>query len=157
MSLAASVDTLEQQMTSRRFSISELAKEYGVTPRAIRHYEDEGLLSPERKGQARIYYTRDRTRLRLILRGRRLGFSLQEIKELLDLYDADPSEVTQLKYFLVKVGERRHMLLRQRDDIDATLEELDQIENNCSEVLQQKEHEITNTLYHKEQDESKAR
>lgn len=151
MSLAASVDTLERQTASRRFSISELAKEYGVTPRAIRHYEDEGLLSPERKGQARIYYTRDRTRLRLILRGRRLGFSLQEIKEFLDLYDADPSEVTQLKYFLVKVGERRQMLLRQRDDIDATLEELDQIENNCSEVLQQKENELTNALYQKEQ------
>lgn len=141
MSFSSSIDQADRGQPGRRYAISELAKEFEVTPRAIRHYEDEGLLAPERKGQTRIYHNRDRTRLKLILRGRRLGFSLNEIKEFLDLYDADPTEITQLKYFLFKIGERRRMLLRQRDDIEATLSELDQIENHCSDVLQVKEAE----------------
>ena len=80
--------------------IAELAKEFGVTTRTVRFYEDKGLISPTREGQRRIYSPRDRVRLRLIMRGKRLGLTLDEIAELIDLYDADPSEVTQLKQFI---------------------------------------------------------
>ncbi|MFQ5546624.1 MAG: MerR family DNA-binding transcriptional regulator, partial [Acidiferrobacterales bacterium] len=81
------------------YTIGELAQEFDVTTRAIRFYEDQGLLSPTRNGQARIYTARDRVRLKLVLRGKRLGFSLGEVGKMLDLYDADPSEVGQLQYF----------------------------------------------------------
>jgi DNA-binding transcriptional MerR regulator len=107
------------------FSIAELAREFDVTTRAIRFYEDEGLLAPRRRGQTRIYGQRDRTRLRLILRGKRLGFSLQEIDEMIGMYDAPPGEAGQLQLFLDKIGERRAVLEQQREDIRITLGELD--------------------------------
>ena len=106
------------------YSISELAEEFGVTPRAIRFYEDEELLTPKRVGQARIYAPRDRARLALILRGKRVGFSLTEIKEMLDLYDVRDGQATQLAYTIKKFSERISTLEQQRADIEHSLEEL---------------------------------
>lgn len=108
----------------RTFSISELAEEFGITPRAIRFYEDEELIKPTRQGQSRIYSPRDRVRLALILRGKRVGFSLIEIKEMLDLYDIDDGQATQLSYSIKKFDERINSLERQRADIEQALDEL---------------------------------
>jgi DNA-binding transcriptional MerR regulator len=120
---------------NQTFSISELAREFDVTTRTIRHYEDEGLLSPARKGQTRIYGQRDRTRLKLILRGKRLGFSLSEVADIIRLYDEAPGEVGQLNFFLEKIADRRAHLERQREDIDVTLDELAVVERNCRKRL----------------------
>jgi DNA-binding transcriptional MerR regulator len=108
----------------RTYTISEMAEEFGVTPRAIRFYEDEELIKPTRQGQSRIYSARDRVRLALILRGKRVGFSLVEIKEMLDLYDIDDGQATQLAYSVKKFSERISALERQRADIEQALEEL---------------------------------
>jgi len=107
------------------FSISELAKEFALTTRAIRFYEDEGLLAPTRSGRNRVYGPRERTRLKLILRGKRLGLSLLEIREILDLYDTNVDEVPQLRKFLEILEHRRALLLQQREDIDVVLAEVD--------------------------------
>ncbi len=120
------------------YTIGELAQEFDVTTRAIRFYEDQGLLSPTRNGQARIYSARDRVRLKLVLRGKRLGFSLGEVGEMLDLYDADPSEIGQLQYFVSKLDERRAQLNQQQQDIQVTLKELDDIEAQCKALLVKK-------------------
>lgn len=120
------------------YTIGELAQEFDVTTRAIRFYEDQGLLSPTRNGQARVYSARDRVRLKLVLRGKRLGFSLGEIGEMLDLYDADPSEVGQLQYFVSKLDERRAQLNQQQHDIQVTLKELNDIETQCKALLLKK-------------------
>ena len=120
------------------YTIGELAQEFEVTTRAIRFYEEQGLLSPARNGQARVYSARDRVRLKLVLRGKRLGFSLGEIGEMLDLYDADPSEVGQLQYFVSKLDERRAQLNQQQQDIQVTLKELDDIEAQCKALLVKK-------------------
>ena len=112
-------------------TISELAREFGVTTRTIRFYEDRGLLSPGRRGRTRLYPPRERTRLRLILRGKRLGFSLSEIGEIVDLYDAEPGEAGQLHYLVGRIDERRAALERQRADIDETLADLDTVETRC--------------------------
>jgi len=103
------------------FSISELAREYSVTPRAIRFYEAEGMLSPSRQGQTRIFSGRDRARLGLIVQGKRVGFSLAEIREMLDLYDIGDGQVTQLKVSRKKFADRIVALERQRIDIDESL------------------------------------
>ncbi len=108
----------------RTYSISNLAEEFGVTPRTIRFYESENLISPQRHGQARIYTPRDRARLVLILRGKRVGFSLIEIKEMLDLYDLHNGRASQLSHALRKFDERINALERQRADIDHSLAEL---------------------------------
>ncbi len=120
------------------YTIGELAQEFNVTTRAIRFYEHQGLLSPTRNGQARVYSARDRVRLKLVLRGKRLGFSLGEIGEMLDLYDADPSEIGQLQYFVSKLDERRAQLNQQQQDIQVTLKELDDIEAQCKALLVKK-------------------
>ena len=117
------------------FSISDLAKEFDVTIRTIRYYEDEGLLAPTRAGQTRIFANRDRTRLKLILRGKRLGFSLSEIREIIGLFDDAPGEAGQLKYFLDRIADRRRHLQQQREDIDITLSELAAVERRCQERL----------------------
>ncbi|MBF0269370.1 MAG: MerR family DNA-binding transcriptional regulator [Alphaproteobacteria bacterium] len=117
------------------FTISDLAREFNITTRAIRFYEDEGLISPKRDGQKRLYTQRDRVRLMLILRGRRLGFSLKEIAEIIDLYDREPGEQGQLRLFLAKIAERRQMLKQQQEDIKQTLSELDQVEANVQRRL----------------------
>jgi DNA-binding transcriptional MerR regulator len=113
------------------YSIRDLAREFDVTTRTIRFYEDEGLISPARRGQTRLFSARDRIRLKLILRGKRLGFSLGEIREIIDLYDAAPGEYGQLRFFLSKIAERRAMLEQQRADIADTLEELAEVERRC--------------------------
>ena len=128
---------LDQTQTT--YGIAELAREFGITPRAIRFYEDKGLLSPARDGQRRIYGSRDHVRLRLIMRGKRLGFSLDEIREMIDLYDLDPTEVSQLKMFIDKLQARREQLRRQQDDILETLAELDQLEDQSRGLLADRE------------------
>lgn len=120
---------------SETYSIGDLSREFEVTTRSIRHYEDLGLLTPSRDGQNRIYSARDRVHLKLILRGRRLGFSLKEIGELLELYDAPNGAASQLKRFIGKMHQRREALLAQREDIDRVLEELDDLEKRCAEIL----------------------
>ena len=121
----------------RRFSISELAREFDITTRSIRFYEDQGLLNPAREGQTRIYSKQDRVRLKLTLRGKRLGVSLAEIRELFDLYDADKSSRTQLQTMLGLVEEKRETLQQQMEDIRMVLLELDAAEQRCQQALSQ--------------------
>ena len=113
------------------YSISDLAQEFNLTTRAIRFYEDEGLLQPGRNGRRRVYSVRDRVRLKLILRGKRLGFSLSDVRDIIEMYDLDAGETGQLRYFLDQIRERREALEQQRSDIDLTLKELDEIESQC--------------------------
>lgn len=121
------------------FTISELAREFAVTPRTIRHYEDEGLLSPRRAGQVRIYSKRDRTRLKLTLRGKRLGLSLAEIRELIELYDSAPDESAQLYKFLAALARRKAQLEQQREDIEDMLAEVTAFERQCRALLERAE------------------
>ena len=95
------------------FSISDLAREFGVTTRAIRFYEDEGLLSPGRSGRQRVYTSRDHVRLKLIVRGKRLGFSLSEVREIIEMYDLDSGENGQLRYFLIGLSQRAEPTAQQ--------------------------------------------
>lgn len=116
-------------------TIAELAREFDVTLRTIRHYEDVGLLCPERRGTARIFHNRDQVRLALILRGKRLGFSLDEISTIVNMYDEQPGESGQLEYLLDQIGVRRAGLEQRRRDIEQTLGELDAVERRCREEL----------------------
>ena len=113
------------------WTIAQVADEFGVTHRTVRHYEDLGLLSPERRGLNRVYHRRDRTRLNLILRGKRLGFPLEEIRTIIDLYDAPRGRASQLEYVLSQVDERRVDLEQRRRDLDDALKELDAFEDAC--------------------------
>lgn len=117
------------------FSVSQLARQLGVTTRTIRFYEDKNLISPQRAGTTRVYSHRDRARLMLILRGKRLGFSLREIKEFLDLYDVDPTQHTQVRQLLNAVLKRMAKLQEQRAAIEESLIELAEIERQCEAVL----------------------
>lgn len=117
------------------YTISELAREFGVTSRALRLYEESGLLAPKREGTRRIYAERDRVRLRLVLRGKRLGWSLAEIRESFDLYDSSMGEQAQLNYLLEKLNARRDILETQKQDIDLALKDLDHIADNARTVL----------------------
>jgi DNA-binding transcriptional MerR regulator len=119
----------------RRFSITELAQEFDVTARAIRFYEDVGLLTPQRAGRNRVYTQRDRTRLKLTLRGKRLGLTLSEIKQLVDMYDSPSDTAPQLTAFLHVLGEHRRALEQQREDIEITLAEIAQHEERCRVLL----------------------
>lgn len=111
----------------RLYTVTELAKELGMTARAIRFYEDKGLITPPRAGTTRVYSARDRARMILIQRGKRLGFSLSTVKEYLDLYDTDITQHAQLRLLLNSVGKRRDQLLAQRQALDEALSELDEI------------------------------
>lgn len=117
------------------YSIGELAKEFDITTRSIRFYEDQGLIHPTRKGQTRIYNQRDKVRLKLILRGKRLGFSLAETGRLFELYDADKSSETQLTTIMKLIAEKKADLNQQLEDIKAVLVELTGLENNCQSAL----------------------
>jgi len=117
------------------YTITDLAQEFGVTTRTIRHYEDEGLLSPRRDGMSRLFSNRDRVRLKLVLRGKRLGFSLAEIRELFELYDLAHDEKRQLQEFLTKLEKRRALLEQQREDIEVMLNEIAFFENQCRKLL----------------------
>ncbi len=123
--------------SSETYSIADLANEFDLTTRTIRFYEDQGLISPKRKGRTRVYSVRDRIRLKLVLRGKRLGFSLGEIAEIIDLYDTEPGETAQLEFFLNKIAERQSLLKQQKEDIEITLKELRTIEKRCRERLKQ--------------------
>jgi DNA-binding transcriptional MerR regulator len=118
-----------------QFTITELAREFDVTPRAIRFYEDMGLLEPARKGRNRVYSQRDRTRLKLVIRGKRLGFSLQHIRHLVTMYDTPSDTAPQLQAFLAALAEHRRQLELQLDDIRVTLAEIEQHENRCRGLL----------------------
>lgn len=117
------------------WSITDLAAEFGVTLRTIRFYEDRGLVSPERRGTTRVFHPRDRIRLALVLRGKRLGFSLDEIATIVDMYDAEPGEAGQLRYLLEQIDVRRADLEQRRKDIDETLSDLAEVERRCQEDL----------------------
>lgn len=117
------------------YSISDLAHEFDVTPRTIRYYEDEGLLTPLREGQTRIYNHRDKIRLKLTLRGKRLGFSLAEISELFEMYDTDRSSKTQLHSMIQLIEEKRGALLQQLEDIQMVMTELEAAEQRCVNSL----------------------
>ena len=117
------------------YSISDLSREFDVTPRAIRFYEDQGLLAPRRDGQRRIYTGRDRTRLKLTLRGKRLGLTLSEIRELIDMYEPGRDERPQLERFREVLETHRQSLLQQRADIEAQLSELQAFEKRVKKQL----------------------
>lgn len=120
---------------SRSYTISDLAKEFDLTTRTIRFYEDEGLLTPERRGQARIYSAGDRVRLMLILRGKRLGFSLAECKEIFNLYDPAGGNKAQLTLMLDKLAHRRQALEQQLRDIQQMQQELDAAEQRIRDAF----------------------
>jgi DNA-binding transcriptional MerR regulator len=122
------------------YSIAELAGEFDITPRAIRFYEDMGLLEPARAGRNRVYSQRDRTRLKLTLRGKRLGLSLQEIKQLVDMYESPADNAAQLNAFMRLLQAHRRQLEQQKDDIEITLAEIAQHETRCRELLGLRRH-----------------
>ena len=120
---------------SKTYTISELAQEFNVTTRTLRHYEDRGLVTPARDGINRIYSHRDRVRLKLALRGKRLGFSLGEIRELFELHDLAGSEPRQLEEFAVKLERRRAQLEQQREDVEVMLNEIRFFATQCQRRL----------------------
>ena len=120
------------------YSVTELAKDLGVTPRTIRFYEDQGLISPQRAGNTRVYSHRDRARMILILRGKRLGFTLRDIKEFLDLYVVDTTQVEQMQLLITKVRSRIKLLEDQRQALELSLQELRDIEKITSASLTNK-------------------
>ena len=119
------------------YSIRDLAQEFAITPRTIRHYEEQGLVRPAREGVTRIYSNRDRGRLKLALRCKRLGFPLVEIRELFELYDLAKSEKQQLKAFLARLEKRRLLLEQQREDIAVMLNEISFFAAQCERLLHQ--------------------
>ncbi len=122
------------------YTITELAREFDITPRAIRFYEDQGLLSPTREGtggRTRVYGARDRTRLKLTLRGKRLGLTLSEIRDLVDMYESPKDSAAQLKRFLNVLARHREVLEQQREDIEVTLAELTAHEEQCRRLLEE--------------------
>ena len=119
----------------KTFTITELATEFDITPRAIRFYEDVGLLSPARAGRNRVYTQRDRTRLKLTLRGKRLGFALQDIKQLVTMYDTESDTAPQLEAFLAALNAHRQGLEQQLEDIRVTLAEITLHEGRCRQLL----------------------
>lgn len=127
------VDTAPDR--ERTWTIREVADEFGITTRTVRHYEELGLISPERRGTTRLFHRRDRTRLNLVLRGKRLGFPLDEIATIINLYDAPRGRASQLAYVLEQIDERRTDLEQRRRDIEDALAELDGFEQRCREEL----------------------
>ncbi|MCR9941762.1 MerR family transcriptional regulator [Vibrio owensii] len=117
-----------------KFKISDLAKEFDITTRSIRFYEDVGLIEPERKGNIRVYQRRDKIRLKLILRGKRLGFSLAEIRELFELYDTQQSDGQLLKMLTI-IDEKQAHLQQQLDDISVVMNELEAAKERCKQAL----------------------
>jgi len=124
-------------MSQPTWTISELAKEFGITPRTIRFYEDQGIVSPTRDGLKRVYHPRDRTRLKLALRGKRMGFQLSEILDLINMYDATPDNTNaQLQHYIEVLKRHRDTLQQQRADLDQTLMEIERQMQHCQELLQ---------------------
>ena len=121
--------------SEKTWTIAEVAEDLGVTHRTIRYYEHLGLVTPERRGTSRVFHARDRIRLRLVLRGRRLGFPLEEIRRIVDMYDQQPGETGQLRYLLDQIDDRRGELTERLRDVQAALKELDDLEDRCREDL----------------------
>lgn len=127
---------MPETVASRRtYTITELTREFGVSTRTLRFYEDEGMIAPIRDGRHRHYRPADRVRLKLILRGKRLGFSLAEIREMIGMYDAEPGERGQLALMIARIAERRAELVQKQRDIATTLEELQSVEQKCRSRL----------------------
>ena len=126
---------MTQNISQAKYSISDLSKEFDITTRSIRFYEDQGLIFPARKGQTRIYNQRDKVRLKLILRGKRLGFSLAETGRLFELYDVDKTSATQLTTIMTLINNKKNDLKQQLEDINAILIELNDLEDNCKTTL----------------------
>lgn len=123
------------------FAISDLAREFGITPRTIRFWEDQGILSPQREGSKRVFTRRDRARLKMALRGKRLGLSLAEIKDLIGMYNSTEDETPQLLECLRVMSKRREALEQQREDIEAMLAEIAQFESQCKRELTRRDGE----------------
>jgi DNA-binding transcriptional MerR regulator len=132
-------DLLRRRDKRKTYTITELSREFDVTPRTLRFYEDKGLLNPTRNGQNRIYAYRDRVRLKLILQGKRVGFPLADIKELLDLYDLRDGQVTQLRVSLDKFDERIGALHRQKADIEEAIADLSRTRELVHGMLRDRE------------------
>ncbi|CAM4370924.1 DNA-binding transcriptional regulator, MerR family [Bordetella tumbae] len=120
------------------WTISELSREFDITPRTIRFYEDQGIVSPARDGRNRVYSPRDRTRLKLALRGKRLGLQLSEIRALIDMYDSPSDNAMQLRQYLDVLAKHRAALEQQRRDIEDTLSEIAEQEQQCQMLMAQK-------------------
>ncbi|MBX9456077.1 MAG: MerR family DNA-binding transcriptional regulator [Rhizobium sp.] len=116
---------------TKLYSITEMTREFDISTRTLRFYEDEGLIHPERRGRTRLYRLADRHLIAQILRGRRIGFTIAEIREIIQVYKEPPGEIGQLKLLMKKVEERRDSLRQRRKDIDETIGELDSIEEAC--------------------------
>ncbi len=125
-------------MTTPTWTISELAQEFSITPRTIRFYEDQGIVSPSRAGRNRIYHARDRARLKLALRGKRLGLQLAEVLSLIDMYDGPGDTDAQLRHYMGVLEKHRSMLEQQRKDIDETLKEIRRQQTSCEALLAQR-------------------
>ncbi len=119
----------------KTYSISELADEFGITTRTIRFYEEKGYLAPKREGTRRIYSPADRTRLRLILRGKRLGLSLEETADMIEMYGSPQGNRKQLETFVTRIGEKRAELERKRRDLEVMLNDLQNVEEQCHVAL----------------------
>lgn len=122
-------------MTSPTWTISELAHEFSITPRTIRFYEDQGIVSPSRDGRNRVYHARDRTRLKLALRGKRLGLQLAEICSLIDMYDSPGDTTAQLRHYMAVLERHRTILEQQQLDLEETLAEIRLQQENCETLL----------------------
>ena len=125
-------------MPDKTYTISDLAKEFGVTTRTIRFYEEKGMISPLRDGQRRLYSSADRVRIKLILRGKRIGMTLQECVDVIDMYDPEHNNAEQLHSLINKVKERREQMLQQKRDIDDMLTGLDEVQSLCKQSLASK-------------------
>ena len=135
-SIHADGQTASPQSVEPCYGIGDLAREFDTTLRAIRHYEAQGLIRPQRNGQARVYGERERVRLKLILRGRRIGFSISEISDMLALYDAPDGECGQIQFVLSKLRERRRSPEEQRHDISEMLDQLNVVERRITAALE---------------------
>ncbi|GAB2994658.1 MerR family transcriptional regulator [Psychrosphaera aestuarii] len=133
--MAATQSETSHTQDTITYTIGELAKEFDITTRSIRFYEDAELLSPARNGQTRVYSAKDRTRLKLVLRGKRLGFSLQETKTIFELYDNEDTEEKQLHIMLELIEEKKQRLIQQQKDIADVLADLSELESGCKDSL----------------------
>jgi len=133
-------------MTSKTYSISDLSQEFDVTTRAIRFYEDKGMLAPERRGQTRIYTPADRTKLKLILRGKRLGLTLDESRDIIEMYNPGKSNADQLEKLILKIRERRDYLQQQMHDLEVMMVDLQSSERSCLEALEKIDQKTYETL-----------
>jgi DNA-binding transcriptional MerR regulator len=125
--------------TTSTYAISDLAREFAITPRTIRFWEDQGILAPQRDGSKRVFTRRDRARLKMALRGKRLGLSLADIKDLIGMYESTEDETPQLLECLRVIEKRRAALQQQREDIEAMLAEIAQFETQCRQELARRE------------------